>query len=69
VRCALCLLLPRPVSPFTVAIWGLKVVGSSVGTEEETGELFEMVIKGDVVPHIEARELSELDAVQSLAQA
>ena len=56
-------LSPLQLSPFTVAIRGLKVVGSSVGTEEEMEELLEMAINGDVVPHIEVHELSELDAV------
>jgi alcohol dehydrogenase, propanol-preferring len=42
-----------PVSPFTVAIKGLKVIGSSVGTEAEMEELREMAISGDVVPPIE----------------
>lgn len=59
-----------PVSPFIVAIKGLKVVGSTVGTETEMEELLEMAVNGDVVPHIEMFELSELDVVvQRLANA
>jgi propanol-preferring alcohol dehydrogenase len=59
-----------PVSPFTVAIRGLKVLGSSVGTEVEMEEPLEMAVKGSVVPHIEIFELSELDdVVQRLAKA
>lgn len=58
------------VSPFTVAIRGLKVIGSSVGTEEEMEELLELAAKGDVVPHIKLFGLSELsDVVQSLDKA
>jgi propanol-preferring alcohol dehydrogenase len=59
-----------PVSPFTVAIRGLRVVGSSVGTEAEMEELLEMAVKGDVTPHIEMFDLSDLDdVVQKLARA
>lgn len=52
-----------PVSPFLVAIKGLKVVGSTVGTEAEMEDLLEMAVNGDVVPYIEVFELSELDIV------
>ncbi|KFY10463.1 hypothetical protein V492_05005 [Pseudogymnoascus sp. VKM F-4246] len=59
-----------PVSPFAVAIRGLKVIGSSVGTEVEMEELLQMAVNGDVVPHIEMFELSELDnVVRQLAEA
>lgn len=52
-----------PVSPFEVAIKGLKVLGTTVGTKEEMDELLEMAVKGDVVPNIEVFELEELAAV------
>ncbi|KIN06833.1 hypothetical protein OIDMADRAFT_46758 [Oidiodendron maius Zn] len=58
------------ISPFTVAIRGLKVIGSSVGTEEEMEELLGMAVKGDVVSNIEVFELAELDdVVQKLVKA
>ncbi|RFU25928.1 hypothetical protein B7463_g10418, partial [Scytalidium lignicola] len=58
------------VSPFTIAIRGLKVIGSSVGTEEEMEELLEMAVNGDVVPHVELFKLSELhDVIQRLDNA
>ena len=53
-----------------MAIRGLTVIGSSVGTEQDMEELLEMAIKGDMVPHIEVFELSQLDyAVQELRNA
>lgn len=51
------------VSPFQVAIRGLKIVGSTVGTEEEMDELLEMVVAGDVVPRIEIFDLEDLHEV------
>ncbi|KAH8812274.1 Zn-dependent alcohol dehydrogenase [Xylogone sp. PMI_703] len=51
------------VSPFTVAIRGLKLIGSSVGTEEEMEELLDMAVNGDIVPHVELFDLSELHEV------
>lgn len=51
------------VSPFQLAIRGIKVVGTSVGTEEEMDELLAMVVAGDVVPKIEIFELEALGEV------
>jgi propanol-preferring alcohol dehydrogenase len=51
------------VSPFQLAIRGIKVVGSSVGTEEEMDELMQLVVEGYVVPKIEVFELEKLDEV------
>lgn len=51
------------VSPFQLAIRGIKVVGSSVGTEEEMDELMQLVVEGHVVPKIEVFELEKLDEV------
>ncbi len=51
-----------------MAIRGLKVVGSTVGTEEEIDELLQMVSAGDVVPHTEIFELERLhEVVQRIA--
>lgn len=61
-------LSPLTVSPFQVAIRGLKVVGSNVGTEEEMDELLQMVVAGDVVPHTELFELERLhEVIQRIA--
>jgi propanol-preferring alcohol dehydrogenase len=58
------------ISPFTVAIRGLNVIGASVGTEEDMEELLDMAVKGDVVSKVEVFELAELDdVVQKLAEA
>ncbi|OBU00705.1 hypothetical protein VE01_01052 [Pseudogymnoascus verrucosus] len=45
-----------PVSPFTVAIKGLKLIGDSAGTEAEMEELLEMAVRGDVVTILEVKE-------------
>lgn len=56
------------VSPFQVAIRGLKIVGSTVGTEEEMDELLQMVVAGHVVPKTEVFELERLhEVVQKIA--
>lgn len=51
------------ISPFQLALRGIKVLGSSVGTEEEMDELLQMVVAGHVVPKIEVFELEKLDEV------
>ena len=56
------------VSPLQVAIRGLKIVGSTVGTEEDMDELLRMAVAGDVVPEVEVFELERLhDVVQRIA--
>jgi propanol-preferring alcohol dehydrogenase len=52
-----------PISPFQIAIRGYKVVGSTVGTEDEMNELLQMAVSGDVVPKIELFELEQLGVV------
>lgn len=54
---------PWTVSPFQLALRGIKVVGSNVGTEEEMNELLQMAVEGYVVPKIEVFELEKLDEV------
>ena len=55
-----------PISPFLTIIRGLKIVGSSVGTEKEMGELLEMATRGEVKPIIKVFEFDQLDKVLGL---
>jgi propanol-preferring alcohol dehydrogenase len=45
---------------------GLKIVGSSVGTEKEMGELLEMAAKGGVRPIVKVFEFEKLDEILGL---
>lgn len=57
------------VSPIQVAIKGLKIVGSTVGTEEEMTKLLQMAVAGEVLPKVEVFELDRLDyVVQRIAE-
>lgn len=51
------------VSPFQVAIRGLRILGSTVGTEAEMDELLQIVVAGDVVPKIEIFDLEDLHKI------
>ncbi|KAH8805117.1 Zn-dependent alcohol dehydrogenase [Xylogone sp. PMI_703] len=52
-----------PVSPFEVAVRGLRVIGSSVGRLSEMTELMNMAVAGDVAPDIEVFEFDKLDEI------
>jgi len=53
-----------PVSPFEMLNWGIKVVGSSVGTLEHLEGLWEMAVETKVRPIVEVREFEGLVVVR-----
>jgi alcohol dehydrogenase, propanol-preferring len=55
-----------PISPFMTIVRGLKIVGSSVGSEKEMNELLEMAARGDVKPIVKVFEFERLDEVLGL---
>lgn len=52
-----------PISPFMTIVRGLKILGSSVGTEKEMVELLKMAAEGRVKAIVEVFEFSKLDDV------
>jgi alcohol dehydrogenase, propanol-preferring len=42
---------------------GLNVVGISVGVEEDMHDLLEMVVKGEVVPHVEVFNFEDINDI------
>lgn len=52
-----------PISPFQTIVRGLRILGSSVGTEQEMNELLDMAANGEVKAIVEVFEFSELDEV------
>lgn len=58
-----------PIGPFDMVVQGLRIVGSSVGTEAELQELLALAEKGDVLPvtHVLPLEKFEeaIDAVKT----
>ncbi len=52
------------MSPFEMLNWGIKVVGSSVGTLEHLEGLWEMAVETKVRPIVEVREFEGLVVVR-----
>jgi alcohol dehydrogenase, propanol-preferring len=52
-----------PISAFEMIVRGIRVLGSSVGTEREMNELLEMAATGEIRPMVDIYEFSELGEV------
>jgi len=57
-----------PISAFMMIVRGLKIVGSSVGTKEEMGELLAMAERGEVVPRVQVWEFERIGEVLDLVE-
>lgn len=58
-----------PISPLDMIIRGVRVIGSSVGTEAEMQDLLSMALSGDVKPSVESFNFEDIDMVlQKLAK-
>ncbi|RFU80734.1 alcohol dehydrogenase [Trichoderma arundinaceum] len=63
-----CIGIPRldfhvPISPFEIIVRGLKIVGTSVGTESDIQELLKLTAEGKVKPQIEVYDFGDINAV------
>ncbi|KAL6832003.1 GroES-like protein [Trichoderma camerunense] len=69
-----CVGIPRldfhvPISPFEIIVRGLKIVGTSVGTESDVQELLKLTAQGKIKPQIEVYDFNEInDVIGKLAK-
>lgn len=52
-----------PISPFMMIVRGIRVFGSSVGTEQEMKDLLEMASRGKIKAIVDIFDFQELEAV------
>lgn len=57
-----------PVSPLMMIMRGLKIIGSSVGTEKEMGELMKMARLGEVKPIVKMYDFQELPKILRMVE-
>ncbi|KAL7917028.1 hypothetical protein ACQKWADRAFT_317621 [Trichoderma austrokoningii] len=63
-----CIGIPRldfhvPISPFEIIVRGLKIVGTSVGTETDIQELLQLTAEGKIKPQIEVYDFKDINDV------